>query len=35
MGIKVFVTDNFEKLSKVAAEIVKEYIIQGLQDKGE
>jgi len=35
MTIKVFVTDNFEKLSKVAAEIVKEHIIQGLQDKGE
>jgi len=35
MAIKVFVTDNFEKLSKVAAEIVKEHIIQGLQDKGE
>ena len=35
MAIKVFVTDNFEKLSKVAAEVVKEYIIQGLQDKGE
>ena len=35
MAIKVFVTDNFEQLSKVAAEIVKEHIIQGLQDKGE
>jgi len=35
MAIKVFVTDNFEKLSKVAAEIVKEHIIQGLRDKGE
>ena len=35
MAIKVFVTNNFEKLSKVAAEIVKEHIIQGLQDKGE
>ena len=35
MAIKVFITDNFEKLSKVAAEIVKEHIIQGLQDKGE
>ncbi len=35
MAIKVFVTDNFEKLSKVAAEIVKEHIIQGLQDKDE
>ena len=35
MGIKVFVTDNFEKLSKLAAEIVKDYIIQGLQNKGE
>ena len=35
MAIKVIVTDNFEKLSKVAAEIVKEHIIQGLQDKGE
>ncbi len=35
MTIKVFVTDNFEKLSKVAAEIVKEHIIQGLQNKGE
>jgi len=35
MAIKVFVTDNFEQLSKVAAELVKEHIIQGLQDKGE
>ncbi|MHA1376543.1 MAG: 6-phosphogluconolactonase [Promethearchaeota archaeon] len=35
MTIKVFVTDNFEKLSKVAAEIVKHHIIQGLQDKDE
>ena len=35
MAIKVFISDNFEKLSKVAAEIVKELIIQGLQDKGE
>jgi len=35
MAIKVLVTDNFEQLSKVAAEIVKEHIIQGLQDKGE
>lgn len=35
MTIKVFVTDNFEKLSKVAAEVIKEHIIQGLQDKGE
>ena len=35
MAIKVVVTDTFEKLSKVAAEIVKEHIIQGLQDKGE
>ena len=35
MAIKVFVTDNFEKLSKVAAKIVKEHIIQGLQNKGE
>ena len=35
MTIKVLVTDNFEKLSKVAAEIVKENISQGLQDKDE
>jgi len=35
MAIKVIVTDNFEQLSKVAAEIVKEHIIQGLQDKSE
>jgi len=35
MTIKIFVTDNFENLSKVAAEIVKGHIIQGLQDKGE
>ena len=35
MAIKVIVTENFEKLSKVAAEIVKEHIIHGLQDKGE
>ncbi len=35
MAIKVIVTDNFEQLSKVASEIVKEHIIQGLQDKGE
>ena len=35
MAIKVFVTDNFEKLSKIAAEIVKDHIIQGLQNKGE
>ncbi len=35
MAIKVFITDNFEKLSRVAAEVVKEYIIQGLRDKGE
>ena len=35
MAIKVIVTDNFEQLSKVAAEIIKEDIIQGLQDKGE
>lgn len=35
MAIKVIVTDNFEQLSKVAAEIIKEHIIQGLQDKGE
>ena len=35
MAIKVIVTDNFEKLSKVAAEIVKEQIIQGLKDKDE
>ena len=35
MAIKVIVTDNFEKLSKVAAEIVKEHITQGLQSKSE
>jgi glucosamine-6-phosphate deaminase len=35
MAIKVFISDNFEKLSKVAAEIVKEHIIQGLRNKGE
>ena len=35
MAIKVIVTENFEKLSKVAAEIVKEHIIHRLQDKGE
>ncbi|MHA1487316.1 MAG: 6-phosphogluconolactonase, partial [Promethearchaeota archaeon] len=35
MAIKVIVTDDFEKLSKVAAEIVKEHTIQGLQDKDE
>ncbi|GAH24699.1 unnamed protein product, partial [marine sediment metagenome] len=35
MAIKVFVTDNFKELSKVAAELVKELIIQGLQEKGE
>jgi len=35
MPIKVIVTDNFENLSKVAAKIVKEHIIQGLQNKGE
>ena len=35
MTIKVIVTDNFEQLSKVAAEIVKDHIIQGLQDKDE
>lgn len=35
MAIKVYVTDNFEQLSKVAAEIVKEHIIQGLQNKSE
>ncbi len=33
MAINVIITDNFEELSKVAAEIVKEKIIQGLQDK--
>ncbi|NVM18344.1 MAG: 6-phosphogluconolactonase [Candidatus Lokiarchaeota archaeon] len=33
MAIKVIITDNFKELSKVAAEIIKEKIIQGLQDK--
>jgi len=35
MTIKVIITENFKELSKVAAEIVKEHIIQGLQNKEE
>lgn len=35
MTIKVIVTDTFEKLSKVAAEIIKENIVKGLQEKSE
>ncbi|NVM45129.1 MAG: 6-phosphogluconolactonase [Candidatus Lokiarchaeota archaeon] len=35
MAIKVIITHNFKELSKVAAEIVKEHIIQGLQNKEE
>lgn len=35
MTIKVIVTDTYEKLSKVAAEILKENIVKGLQEKSE